>query len=135
MYNQYNDEGTLPTDDPFSDTPQPQLIGQGYYKLEALAYLIDNPAQIHLIRAGQNLKNTGKLEVNIIPVDETGWGEIQDSQIPEKPEDLIDRRLDFVVTITKALDLPPNFCKDVFIEYSFYLDESPYQTPIIPGKH
>jgi len=21
MYNQYNDEGTLPTDDPFSDTP------------------------------------------------------------------------------------------------------------------
>jgi hypothetical protein len=36
-------------DDPFFDLPEPLLIGQGYYKLEGLAYLIDNPATISII--------------------------------------------------------------------------------------
>jgi len=26
--------------------------------------------------------------VNIIPVDESGWGEVSDDLVPEKPEDL-----------------------------------------------
>lgn len=38
-----------PDDDPFYDEIQPLLIGQGYYKLEPLAYLIDNPAVISII--------------------------------------------------------------------------------------
>jgi len=50
--------------------------------------LIDNPHQIHLVRGGQNLKNSGRLEVNIIPTDESGWGDVSDDMIPEKPEDL-----------------------------------------------
>ena len=38
-----------PSDDPFFDFVEPLLIGQGYYKLEPLAYLIDNPAVISII--------------------------------------------------------------------------------------
>ena len=37
--------------------------------------------------------------------------------------------------ITKAEALPKKFCKDVFCEYTFFLDEQPYQTPVIPEKH
>ncbi len=39
------------------------------------------------------------------------------------------------MTISNATNLPANFCRDVYCEYSFFLDENPYQTPIIPGKH
>jgi len=36
-------------DNPFIDTPEPTLIGEGYYRLEPLSYLIDNPVVINLI--------------------------------------------------------------------------------------
>lgn len=36
-------------EDPFSDRAEPLLIGQVFYKLEPLAYLIDNPATISVI--------------------------------------------------------------------------------------
>lgn len=70
----------------------------------------------------------------MIPVDETGWGEISDDMIPDKPEDLLNKWLDFAVSITRASDLPANLCKDVYVEYKFYLDEQPYSTSL-PGKH
>lgn len=49
----YNDSGDMPdlepSEDPFFDFVEPLLIGQSYYKLEPLAYLIDNPAVISII--------------------------------------------------------------------------------------
>lgn len=103
--------------------------------LKNLCYLIDNPFQIHLISCDKKKKNIGKLEVNIIPTDESGWGEVPDEMIPNTPEDLLDQRIDFAVEIKRAIDLPEHFCRDVYVEYNFYLDDQPYQTPIIPGKH
>lgn len=39
------------------------------------------------------------------------------------------------MVITRVFDLPPNFCKDVYCEYTFYLNnEKKYQTGIITGK-
>ena len=40
-----------------------------------------------------------------------------------------EQRIDFLVEISKAFDLHPNFCRDVFVEYVFYLDSEKYQTP------
>ena len=44
----YEDSGHLPDltseENPFYDAPEPQLIGEGYYMLQPLANLIDNPA-------------------------------------------------------------------------------------------
>ena len=44
----YEDKGELPEmkpdDNPFFDAPKPILIGEGYYMLQPLANLIDNPA-------------------------------------------------------------------------------------------
>lgn len=102
-------------DNPFMDTREPAIIGQGYYRLEPLSFLIDNPVQIELI--GTNYENHGKLEVNVVPIDADGNDELADEDLPDAPEDLLNRRIDFLVQIKGAKDLPSNFCKDVFVEY------------------
>ena len=100
---------------PFTDIKEPSLIGEGYYRLEPLGYLLDNPFTVNLI--GTNYENHGSLEVNLIPVDAEGNEDIADEDLPEQPEDLMDRRVDFLVNISRASDLPSNFCKDVFVQY------------------
>lgn len=72
-----------PSEDPFVDFVEPLLIGQGYYKLEPLAYIIDNPAKISII--GTTSSVNGKLEVNIIPVDTNGEDEFPEDMIPDSP--------------------------------------------------
>jgi len=113
-------------DNPFTDQREPAIIGQGYFRLEPLSYLIDNPVQIELI--GTNYENHGKLDVNIVPVDENGNEDILDEDVPDQPEDMLNRRIDFLVQISQAKDLPSNFCKDVFVEYQIYLEEEKYRT-------
>jgi hypothetical protein len=75
------------SEDPFIDQAEPLLIGQGFYKLEPLAYLIDNPATISIV--GPTSTINGKLEVNIVPVDENGDTEISEELLPEHPMDLV----------------------------------------------
>ena len=91
LLSQYEEGGEIPEiemhDNPFIDTPEPTLIGEGYYRLEPLAYLIDNPVVINLI--GTTFKVHGQLDVNILPVDQNGQ-ELSDELIPDDPEDLID---------------------------------------------
>lgn len=76
----------------------------------------------------------GKLEVNLIPVDEDGESEVQEDMIPEEPEDLIGKRIDFVIEIKQARELPKNFCRDVYCEYKFFLSDEVYQSAKILGK-
>jgi len=47
----------------------------------------------------------------------------------------MDRRVDFIVNVIKATDLPSNFCKDVFVEYQVYLEDTKYHTHVIPDKN
>lgn len=61
----------------------------------------------------------GKLDVNIIPTDESGWRDPPEEIITDNPIDLIGQRVDFVVTVNWAIDLPKNFCTDVYVEYQF----------------
>lgn len=82
-------------EDPFVDQAQPLLIGQGYFKLEPLAYAIDNPARISII--GSTSSVNGKLEVNVIPCDTDGEGEFPEEIIPDSPTDLVGQRIDFIV--------------------------------------
>jgi hypothetical protein len=78
---------------------------------------------------GPTFKIHGKLEVNIIPVNFDGSEDLE--FIPDEPNDLVDQRIDFVVQISRAIELPENFCKDVFAEYSFYLDPTKYRTTVV----
>ena len=82
--------------------------------------MIDNPASMSII--GSNSQVSGKLEVNIEPVDEDGLSEIPDEMIPENPMELVNQRIDFNIIISKVSELPSNFCKDVYVEYTFYLN-------------
>lgn len=77
----------------------------------------------------------GKLEMNIIPVCADGESELPDYMLPERPEDIIGQRLDFVVEISRAQNLPEDFCKDVFCEYTFFLGEEKFTTKTVPGKN
>jgi len=117
-------------ENPFVDEPQPLLIGEGYYSLEALANSIDNPAVVNLI--GSTYEVHGKLEVNIIPVNPDGSEELE--FIPDEPSDLQDQRIDFIVKIDKAIDLPEDLCRDVYIEYQWYLDKEMYKTKVCLGS-
>lgn len=93
--------------------------------------MIDNPATVNLI--GSTFEVHGKLELNITPVNPDGTSEDLDF-IPDEPSDLIDQRIDFVVDIIKAYDLPEDLCRDIYVEYSFYLDPTKYKTGVIVGK-
>ena len=120
-------------EDPFDEEQEPILMGQAYYVLKSLAYLIDSPNTISIV--GSNSGIMGKLDVNIVPVDEDGESEISDEMIPDSPDELEGRRIDFIVQISKAFDLKEDFCKDVFCEYSFFLDEQKFSTQISLGKN
>ena len=67
MIAQYGEHGV---ENPFIDEPKPLLIGEGFYSLEALSNLIDNPATVNLI--GSTYDIHGRLELNIIPVNPDG---------------------------------------------------------------
>jgi hypothetical protein len=82
-------------DDPFNESLEPLQLGKAYYKLEGLAYLMDNPAVVSII--GTNSQIIGKLDINIIPVDMDGESDVPDDMLPEQPEDLIGQRMDFIV--------------------------------------
>ena len=55
--------------------------------------------------------------------------------IPDEPEDLEGQRIDFLIDIKQATDLPDNFCRDVYCEYQFFLDEEKYSSVKILGKN
>lgn len=77
----------------------------------------------------------GKLEINVVPVDIDGESDIPDDMIPEDPNELIGNRIDFVVQITKAYDLPEDFCKDIYCEYTFFLGEEKFTSDAVTGKN
>jgi hypothetical protein len=62
--------------------------------------MIDNPAIICLIGSADDKKGVaGKLEVNIIPTDDSGWDDPPEEIIPDSPEDL--RNLNRVISSRK----------------------------------
>lgn len=82
-------------EDPFLDQIQPLLIGQSQINLDSLAYLFDNPVNASIIGTTANI--IGKLEMNIIPVDQDGESEINEDLLPDEPSELVGQRIDFIV--------------------------------------
>ena len=131
----YNEglESANPGDDPLNETSEPIQLGIAYYKLEGLAYMMDNPATVSIV--AKDSKIVGKLEVNIVPCCEDGDIEIPEEMIPENPEDIIGSRIDFYVEIKRAFDLPDDFCKDIFCKYVLYIGEEEFATQPVLGKN
>jgi len=139
LVNIYYEKGSIDPipkdDDPFWDPPEPVLVGQGYYNLKPLSYLIDNPCTITLIGGGKDEGQMGKLEIDIVPTDESGDYEPPEHLLTDDPKDLIGQRIDFIVEIKRASYLPDDCNRDTYVEYGFYLDEQKYKTELCPGKN
>ena len=117
LYNKFLDENynisELPKEeDPLYDKPQQSLLGYAFFKLEPLAYLMNNCIGIPIISV--NGENEGSIIVDVIPVDENGN---TFEEIPEDPNDLIGENF-----------LPEYFCKGLQVEYTSFSDNKNYKT-------
>ena len=75
------------------DAPEPLLIGEEYYSLEAVSNLIDNLTTCNLI--GSTFEIHGKLKLNIIPFNPDGSKD--PAFFPDEPNDVKYEKLDFIV--------------------------------------
>jgi len=119
-------------EDPFWDPPEAHLIGQGFLCLESLGYLLDNPAELHLVGDKGTI---GKLDVNIYPIDEYGEPLGDNLDFVEDPSELLNKRLDFALEITKG-EFEENLCRDTYCQYSLLTEDNDtqnFQTVTIKG--
>ena len=112
-------------EDPLYDKPQQSLLGYAFFKLEPLAYLMNNSITIPITSV--NGYNEGSITVDVIPVDEKG--NLFD-EIPEDPFDLVGENFKFIVEIKEVKDLPDYFCKGLQVEYTSFSDNKNYKTKI-----
>lgn len=122
-----------PEADPFNQKQEPIFLGQCFYSLEGLGYLMDNPHTLPVV--GSDMKAIGELTMNVLPCYADGNEEIDEEQCPDDPSELLSQPMYFKVFISHATKLPENFCRDVYCEYKFYLDDTVYKTDVIEGKN
>ena len=120
-------------DDPFYEEPQPILLGQAYYLLEGLPYLLDSPRVVPIVAPNSDVH--GQIYINVVPCDEFGNEELDEEALPEDPMDLLNQRLDFKVQIDKLTNLPKDFCSKIYCEYSFFMDDEVYSTPVAEERN
>ena len=130
LYNRYIEENEdiskIPNEeDPLYDTPHKALLGYAFYKLEPLAFLMDNCTAIPIIAVNGDL--LGTIVIDVIPTDKEG-NTFKD--IPKDPNELIGQNLNFYVHIKECNDLPENFCKCLQVEYTSFIDNSNYSTKV-----
>lgn len=119
--------------DPFYEVPQPILLGQAYYLLAGLPYLLDNPRTVPIIAPNNDVH--GEIHMNVVPCTETGDEELDEEQMPDEPEGLLNERLDFKVKIEKLTNLPEDFCRNIYCEYQFFMDDAVYKTEMTSEKN
>ena len=110
-------------EDPLYDKPQQSLLGYAFFKLEPLAYLMNNCISIPITSV--NGYNEGTITVDIIPVDEEGNAF---DEIPEDPFDLVGEKFKCIVDIKEVKDLPDYYCKGLQVEYTSFSDDKIYKT-------
>lgn len=117
-----------PEQDPFQEKQEPILLGQAFYMLEGLGYLMDNPRVIPIMATNHEIY--GQVHINVVPCDENGNEELDEELLPDDPMDLLNQELNFKVQITHISSLPQDFCTNIYCEYKFYMDETKYTTPV-----
>eukprot|EP00742_Colponemidia_sp_Colp-10_P006091 GILJ01006518.1.p1 GENE.GILJ01006518.1~~GILJ01006518.1.p1 ORF type:complete len:1181 (-),score=265.27 GILJ01006518.1:214-3756(-) len=123
---------SLPKDqDPFWDPPESQLLGRAHVYLKPLSYMIDVTGEVAVVN--YQGKKEGVLSVNLIPTSPDGDSEPDIDDDFEGPEQLLGKRFDFRVEIPFADKLNPAFCKDVFVRYTFFLEDEPRETALFAG--
>lgn len=122
-----------PSEDPFYEKQEPILLGQAFYMLEGLAYLMDNPRKIPIIATNNQVY--GQVSINVVPCDEEGNEDLDEDELSDDPQALIGNPLDFKVKIDNVTNLPEDFCRNIFCEYEYYVGGDKYRTPVCQGKN
>ena len=102
------------------------MLGQAFYMLEGLAYLIDNPRKLPIVATNSSI--VGEIFINIVPCEEDGNEDMNEDLLPDEPTDLLNQSISFKVKIDTIENLPEDFCRNIFCEYKFYMDEQKYTT-------
>ena len=112
------------TDDPLWDEPKPSLLGYSFYKLEPVAYLMNNESTLSIISSDGKLM--GHIIIDIVPIDDNGN---EFDEVPDDPfNELIGQSLFYKVIIKSINGLPNNFCKNLSIKYESLVDKRLYST-------
>ena len=101
--------------------------------LGGLPYLLDNPRKVPIVAPNNDIH--GEIHLNVIPCDPDGNTELDEEMMTDNPEDLLNHQLDFKVKIEKLSNLPENFCRNIFCEYQFYMDEDVSKTETVKEKN
>ena len=130
LYNKFLEENFDITtikkeEDPLWDLPKQSLLGYAFYKLEPLAYLMNNNTSIPIISVNGDID--GSITIDVIPTDKKGK---EFEEIPENPDVLVGQCLYYSVLIKEIKDLPENFCKGVQVEYNCFYDNVDYKTKV-----
>ena len=130
LYNKFIEENyditTLSKEnDPLYDTPKQSLLGYAFYKLEPLAYLMNNCTSIPIISVTGSTE--GSIVIDVVPINDKG--ELYE-EIPENPMDLVGKNLKYYVHIKEVKDLPEQFCMNFQVEYISFTDNNNYKTKI-----
>lgn len=137
VMNEYFDSGKLPKlskeEDPFWDPKEAVLIGRAYLYLKSLGYMLNNENNCKIINTNSQ-GNCGQLKCDVKPTDSTGEADdCPEELMVDDPQELLGKSIDFNIVISQAQDLPEKLCKDVYVKYSWYLDNQYYQTNICEG--
>ena len=130
LYNKFIEENyditTLSKEnDPLYDTPKQSLLGYAFYKLEPLAYLMNNCTSIPIISVTGSTE--GSIVIDVVPINDKG--ELYE-EIPENPMDLVGKNFKYYVHIKEVKDLPEQFCMNFQVEYISFTDNNNYKTKI-----
>ena len=130
LYNKYMEENydiskIQKEEDPLYDNPHKSLLGYAFYKLEPVAFLMNNCTAIPIIAVNGDLQGT--IVIDVIPTNKEGK-EFKD--IPKDPNELKGQNLNFYIHIKECNDLPDNFCKCLQVEYNSFIDNINYKTKI-----
>ena len=130
LFNKFNDDDldlqTLKKEeDPLWDEGKPELLGYAFYKLEPVAYLMNNQSVISIVSPNGSV--VGKIEVDIIPHDENGN---EFDEVPEVPSELIGQSLLYKVVIMNIKNLSKNFSNNIRVEYQSFYDHSIISTKV-----
>ena len=130
LFNKFNDDdldlaNLKKEEDPLWDEGKPELLGYAFYKLEPVAYLMNNQSVISIVSPNGSV--VGKIEVDIIPHDENGN---EYDEVPEVPSELIGQSLLYKVVIMNIKNLSKNFCNNLRVEYQSFYDHSIISTKV-----
>jgi hypothetical protein len=111
-------------DDPLWDEPKAVCIGEAFYKLEPLAYLLNNPVKTAIISNTGNC--LGYIKLDIFPHDDDGQ---EFEEIPEDPHELVGQPLNFKVLVKDISGLEKiESYKSIRVEFICFVDNMNYVT-------